>query len=378
MTENISLNQAETIALAEGALELDPLNRDALVTLAVIYDDYSQLTDKALRIYQKAIRAYPYDLYFIYEYFTNLIGNKTPCEELDGFYNSLELDGLEEKYKNRLRYFTLACSDPEEAERFKSTVTTDNVEWYMELVDPLARYTAVEKRYRDNPNQRNAFLHYYHLQLLGATNDSKAVFDGIDLSSQGFWATYTYTVSYFTDIELPEKTWDVLWQALAQNNYFAIYIDDALVLFDMAQRQEQLAQLRKRIAGLTPPDVSIEQLDNLSSYVAILDILSEHQKAISMANEALGLLEEYKNLYPREYAFYGLSIYELRLNLTTKQFGIAERILNNYPDKSEFVWWHLEPTRYLYKDIADQPVVQQLLSTIEQERNKLREELGLH
>lgn len=146
----------------------------------------------------------------------------------------------------------------------------------------------------------------------------------------------------------------------------------------MAQRQEQLAQLRKRIGSLTPPDVSVEQLDNLSSYIDILDKLGEHQKAISMANEALRLLQKYKNLYPREYVFYRLSTYEFGLNLTTRQFNIAERILNNYPDKSEFAWWHLEPTRYLYKDIADQPVVQQLLSIIEQERNKLREELGLH
>ena len=71
-------------------------------------------------------------------------------------------------------------------------------------------------------------------------------------------------------------------------------------------------------------------------------------------------------------------MYEFALNLTTRQFGIAERILNNYPDKSEFASWHLEPTRYLYKDIADQPVVQQLLSTIEQESATMREELGLH
>ncbi|MDC8829251.1 hypothetical protein [Alteromonas gilva] len=378
MTENVSLNEAETIALAEAALELDPLNRDALYTLAVTYDDYSQLTDKALRIYQKAIRVYPYDFYFIHAYFTNLIVKKTPCVELDGFYNSLELEGLEDKYKNRLRYFTLACSAPEDAERYKSTVTTENVERYMEYVDPMQTYKSVEKRYRENPNQRNAFWYYYLLQVLGATNDSKAVLDDIDLSSHGYWATYTYTASYFTDIELPEKNWGELWQALAQNNYFAIYIDDALALFDMAQKQEKLAQFRQHLAGLTPPDVSIEQLYNLYSYVEILYKLGEHQKAISIANEALRLLEEYKHLYPREYVFYGLSKYEFALNLTTRRFDTAQRILNNYPDRSEFAWRHLEPTRYLYRDIADQPVVQQLLSSIEQERTKLREELSLH
>ena len=378
MTENVSLNEAETIALAETALELDPLNRDALYTLAVTYDDYSQLNDKAAQIYQKAIRAYPYDFYFIHEYFINLIVKKTPCDELDGFYNSLALEGLEDKYKNRLRYFTLACSAPEEAERYKSIVTTDNVERYMQLVDPLQRYISVEKRYRENPNQRHAFWYYYLLQLLGATNDSKAVLNDIDLSGQGFWATYTYTASYFTDIALPEKSWDELWKALVHNKYFSIYVDDAVVLFDMAQKQEQLAQFRQRIAGLTPPDVSIEQINNVYSYLQILNKLGEQQKAISIANDALRLLQEYKNLYPRAYVFYKLSSYELMLNLITRQFDIAERILNNYPDRSELVEWHLEPTRYLYKDIADQPVVQQLLSIIEQERTKRREELGLH
>ena len=378
MTENVSLNEAETIALAEAALELDPLNRDALYTLAVTYDDYSQLKDKAARIYQKAIRAYPYDLYFILAYFPNLIVKKTPCEELDSFYNSLELEGLEDKYKNRLRYFTLACSAPEEAERYKSTVTTDNVERYMEFIDPLQLYISEKKRYRENPNQRHASRYYYFLQILGATNDSKAVLNDIDLSSQGYWAAYTYTAGYFTDIALPEKSWDELWQALVINKYFSIFIFDALVLFDMAQKQEQLAQFRQRIAGLTPPDVSIEQIDNVSSYVAILDKLGEHQKAISIANEALRRLEEYKKLYPRAYVFYRLSTHELVLNLTTRQFDIAERILNNYPHRSEFAWWQLEPIRYLYKDTADKPVVQQLLNIIEQERTKLREELDLH
>ncbi|MDG6097421.1 hypothetical protein EXU34_08195 [Alteromonas sp. ZYF713] len=378
ITENVSLNEAETIALAEAALELDPLNRDALYTLAVIYDDYSQLTDKAIKIYQKAIRAYPYDFNFIHAYFINLIVKKKPCEELDSFYNSLELEGLEDKDKNAFRYFIQACHSPEEAERYKSTVTTDNVERYIEFVDLLQYYIRVEKSYRENPNQRNAFWYYYYLQLLGATNDSKAVLDDIDLSSRGFWAAYTYTTSYFTDIALPEKSWDELWQALVHNNHFSIYADDALVLFDMAQKQEQLAQFRQRIAGLTPPDVSIEQLNNLSSYVAILDKLGEHQKATSIANKALRRLEEYKNLYPREYVFYRLSVYELLLNLTSRQFAIAERILNNYPDRSELALWHLEPTRHQFKDIADQPVVQQLLSSIEQEQTKLREELGLH
>lgn len=378
VTENVSLNLAEMIALAEAALELDPLNRDALYTLAAIYDDSSQLSDKALKIYQKAIRAYPYDFHFIHEYFINLIVKKTPCEELDGFYNSLALEGLEDKYKNRLRYFTLACHSPEEAERYKSTVTTDNVERYIEFVDPIQDYRMVEKRYRENPNQRHAFWYYYFLQVLGATNDSKAVLDDIDLSSQGVWAAFTYTASYFTDIALSEKSWDELWQALVLNKYFSIYIDDALVLFDIAQKQEQLAQFRQRIAGLTPPDVSIEQLDNVSSYVAILDKLGEHKKATSIANKALRLLEEYKSLYPREYVFYELSFYELVLSLTSRQFTIAERILNNYPDSSEFAWWHLEPTRYLYKDIEDQPVVQQLLSSIEQESTNMRKELGVH
>ncbi|MDY6925962.1 MAG: hypothetical protein SWN10_02565 [Pseudomonadota bacterium] len=377
MTENVSLNEAETIALAETALEQDPLNRDALYTLAAIYDDYSQLTFDAQQLYLKAIRAYPYDFSFIHAYFVNLIWQYTPCKELDSFYNSLELEGLEDKYKNRLRYFTLSCHSPEEAERYKSTVTTDNVERYMQLFDS-PDYTIVEKMYRENPNQRHAYEYYRTLLKLGATNNSKAVLDDIDLSSQGVWATYTYTTSYFTDIALPEKSWDELWQAMVHNDYFSIFIDHALVLFDMAQKQEQLAQFRQRIADLTPPDVSIEELYNLYSYVQILNKLGEHQKANSMASEALRLLQEYKNLYPRAYVFYGLAIYEFELNLITRQFDIAEQILNNYPDRSEFAWWHLEPTRYLYNDIADQPVVQQLLSIMEKEQAKLREELGLH
>ena len=106
--------------------------------------------------------------------------------------------------------------------------------------------------------------------------------------------------------------------------------------------------------------------------------MGEHKKATSIANKALRLLEEYKSLYPREYVFYGLSIYEFELNLTTRQFGIAELILNNYPDRSELIWLHFEPTRYQYKDIEDQPVVQQLLSIIERERTKMRKELGVH
>jgi len=377
-TEHVSMTETQIMSLAERALELDPLNRDALYTLAEIYDDYSQLTFDAQQLYLKAIRAYPYDFSFIHAYFANLLWQYTPCDELDAFYNSLALDGLEDKHKNRLRYTTLACLSPEDAKRFKAEVTTEYLDLYMGVFSLTPYFVRARDNYHDNPNQRNAYTYYTYLSRLGATNEMETVLQTIDQSSAGSIAALTYTINYFTDNNQSDKDFEALWQALVPNTYYNIYFEDALVLLDLAKKQAKLTEYSQRIKQLTPPDISLKQLRNLSSYVAILDKLGEHQLVSAITRDVLHLIEQYKALYPREHVFYRIVEYELAQRLLADQFEQAQQVLTTYPDKSDLSWWPLETTRHHLKDHADQPAVQQFLATIEQEKTKMKEALGVH
>ena len=374
-TENDDVSHKQIIDFAEQALALDPLNRDAIYTLAVYYDDYDQLTDKALQLYQKAMRAYPYDSEFQIAYFIALSYQYTACEDLAKFVDSIAPAAIELVYKNRLQYFVLRCQSPEEAEVFKQNATTEDVSRYFSFIDISSELglLAAQHRYQDNPNQRHTAMYFYYLNKLGLEQRAQTLLDNIDMTSNGMWASFGYTGAYFNDYPLPNKSFDELWNALVRNQYFNINTDQAMVLIDMAQKSEQLGELRKRVKQLILPAPSIEQLYTTAPYIGVLRKLGYTAQAQSLAEQVLQLIAEYKLAHPASYDFYEvISRWEVFLSLYAGQFEQAQRLLQQLPEDSGIVWWGLEEVRYEFNDISDKPVIQALLSKIDSERMRLR------
>jgi TolB-like protein len=372
-TENDDLSDKQINDFAEQALALDPLNRDAIYTLANGYDDYAQLTDKALQLYQKAMRAYPFDSEFQISYFIALSFRYTPCEDLATFVDSIAPETIELVYKNRLQYFALACLSPADAQDFKQNATTEDVSRYVSYINPELGLLNAQRRYQDNPNQRTTHRYFYYLNKLGQQQRTQTLLDNIDMTSNGYWATYSYTAAYFNGYLLPNKSFDELWNALAPNQYFNIYSEDAMVLIDMAQKSEQLGELRKRVKQLIPPTPSIEQLNATVSYISMLRKLGDTAQAQSLAEQVLQLMTEYKLAHPASYDFYlPMPGYEFMLSLYAGQFEQAQSLLPQVPADSGIGLWGLEEVRYEFNDISDKPVIQALLSKIESERMRLR------
>lgn len=372
-TENDDVSAKQIIDFAEQALALDPLNRDAIYTLAVHYDDYDQLTDKALQLYQKAMRAYPYDSEFQISYFMALSFQYTPCEDLATFVDSIAPSAIELVYKNRLQYFVLRCQSPEDAHVFKQNATTEDVSRYYSYISSELSLLAAQRRYQDNPNHRNTVVYFYNLNSIGLPQRAQTLLDNIDMTSEGLWATYGYTTAYFNGYPLPNKSFDELWNALVRNQYFKMNTDQAMVLIDMAQKSEQLGELRKRVKQLIPPTPSIEQLYTTAPFIGVLRKLGDTAQAQKLAKQVLKLIAEYKLAHPASYDFYlAIPVYEIMLSLYAGQFEQAQSLLQQLPEDSGIVWLGLEEVRYEFNDISDEPVIQALLSKIDSERMRLR------
>ncbi|MEP1552508.1 MAG: tetratricopeptide repeat protein [Paraglaciecola sp.] len=373
VTENDDVTDVQIISFAEQALALDPLNRDAIYSLAVIYDDFAQLSDKAVQLYQKAIRAYPFDYDFQFHYFTTLASRFAPCEDIEKFVDSIAPAALELVYKNRLQYFLLRCLSPEDAQDFKQNATTEDVSRYVSYINPELGLLTAQRLHKENPNQRNTYTYFYYLNKLGLHQSAQTLLDNIDMTSNGYWGTFSYTAAYINGYSLPNKSFDELWNAMVPNQYFNIYSEDAMVLIDIARKSEQLGELKRRVKQLIPPTPSIEQLNVTGSYISFLRKLGDTNQAKKLAEQVLQLIAEYKLAHPASYNFYqSMSAFEFFLSIYAGQFEQAQSLLQQLPEDSGIGLWGLEEVRYEFNDISDKPVIQALLSKIDSERMRLR------
>jgi tetratricopeptide (TPR) repeat protein len=152
-----------------------------------------------------------------------------------------------------------------------------------------------------------------------------------------------------------------------------MFSEDAMVLIDIAQKSEQLGELRKRIKQLIPPTPSIEQLNATASYISVLRKLGDTNQAKKLAEQVLQLIAEYKLAHPASYDFYqSMAAFEFALSIYAEQFEQAQRLLQQLPEDSGIGLWGLEEVRYELNDISDKPVIQALLSKIDSERMRLR------
>lgn len=372
-TENDDVTDVQIFGFAEQALALDSLNRDAIYSLAVSYDDYAQLTDKAVQLYQKAIRAYPFDYDFQFQYFTTLASRYAPCEDIAKFVDSIAPAALELVYKNRLQYFVLDCLSPADAQDFKQNATTEDVSRYVSYINPELGLLTAQHFHEENPNQRNTHNYFYYLNKLGLHQRAQTLLDNIDMTSNGYWGTFSYTAAYINGYSLPNKSFDELWNALVPNQYFNIFSEDAMVLIDIARKSEQLGELRKRVKQLIPPTPSIEQLNVTVSYISVLRKLGDTNQAKKLAEQMLLLLEQYKLDHRASYDFYQyMAAFEFALSIHAGQYEQAQSLLQQLPENSGIGLWGLEEVRYEFNDISDKPVIQALLSKIDSERQRLR------
>lgn len=376
-TENVSMSDDENIAMAERTLELDPLNRDALFTLAVIYDDYGYSITKAQQLYRKAIRAYPFDSYFLRDYILTLVSSYTPCEQIKENVSNLDISGAEETLQHQIRYLILKCLEPDKAKKFLTTVTTEDIDYFTISLDFEASFKKYKVLYEQNPNQRFTTGYISHLLLLEDHSTVQSLMSSIDMKSRGFWSTYTYFDTYFTPNQQPAINFEELWERMRINDYFEIDSEYAMTLFDRAQKEENLSELRKRFYKLIPPENTLSQMYSLAGYALILKKLGENLEATARTQQALNVLLKYKKQYPESYQFYPLKWYELELLIIAKEYEQASALLESYPYRQVLVWFDIPSLRYAYKDELGHPFFKEFFSQVELEKQKMREKLGV-
>lgn len=376
-TENASMSNNENIAMAERTLELDPLNRDALFTLAVKYDDYGYSVTKAQQLYRKAIRAYPYDYHFVKGYILTLVSSFTPCEQINENVSNLDISGVEEKLQNQIRYLILKCLEPDKAKKLLTTATTEDVDFFTVHLSFEAWFKKHKLAYEQNPNQRHIFSYITNLSLLEDHSTAQSLMSSIDMNSKGFWSTNTYLDTYFTPNQLPAIKFEELWERMQIKDHFELSSIYASILFDRAQKEEKLSELRKRFYELIPPENILPQIHSVAGYALILKKLGENQEATARAHKALNVLRKYKKQYPESYQFYAIEWWELELLIIAKEYEQASALLESYSYRPDLVWFDIPSLRYAYKDELGHPFFKEFFSQVELEKQKMREKLGV-
>lgn len=376
-TENASMSEKDRTAMAERALAIDPLNKDALITLAGTYDDFGYSVTKAQQLYRKAIRAYPYDSYFLGGYVYTMVLSFTPCGQINENISNLDISGVEETLQNQIRYLILKCLEPDKAEKLITTATIEDVDFYTILMDFEAGFKEYKLLYEQNPNQRFTSAYIYHLSLLEDHSTVQTLISSIDLNSKSFWSTYVYFDTYFTPNQLPAINVEELWERMLIKDHFELPSKYALIFFDRAQKEEQLSELRKRFYKLIPPENTLSQIHSVAGYALILKMLGENQKATEIVQNALNVLRKYKKQYPESYQFYHLEWWELELLIIAKEYEQASALLESYSYRPMLVWFDIPALRYAYKDELGHPFFKEFFSQVELEKQKMREKLGV-
>lgn len=376
-TENASTREEDRTAMAERTLEFDPLNRDALFTLAVTYDDYEYSVTKAQQLYRKAIRAYPYDSYFIKGYILTLISSLTPCEQINENISNLDISGAEKTLQNQIRYLILKCLEPDKAKKFVATATTEDVDFFTIPLDFEAWFKKHKLLYEQNPNQRYIFSYINSLSFLEDHSTAQSLMSSIDMNSKGYWSTNTYLDNYFTPNQLPAIKFEELWERMQIKDHFELGSKYASILFDRAQKEEKLSELRKRFYELIPPENTLQQIHSVVGYALILQKLGENQEATARAHKALNVLRKYKKQYPESNQFYVLEWWELELLIIAKEYEQASALLESYSYRPDLVWFNIPALRFAYKDELGHPFFKEFFSQVELEKQKMREKLGV-
>nr|WP_136250418.1 tetratricopeptide repeat protein [Ningiella ruwaisensis] len=375
-TENDDVSIKHIIKLAERALELDPVNRDALLSLAVVYDDFDQLTDEALQLYEQAVATYPHDYEFWFQYFGVLVSRLAPCEDIADLVARIPSQATTATFRNRLDYFVLACLAPEEAEDLKARAKTEDIERYTRY-RPIGEAQIGNILYLESQNERNTALQFYALSRLGAKDRAIKVLNRLDMQSDGLWATLAYTSGYLNGYPLPDKTFDKLWHAIIQNEFFWLSTTEAIVLVDLARRSEQISELRQRVRQLVPPTLNRQQLYTSFNYLFMLRLLGDNEQSIAVANQLLDMLTNYQKAYPESFAFYQLHAVTLFTAMAVGNMAHAESMLEELPQSSAIALFGLEETRYLFRDLGDHPLLEKVLTAIDNNRQYLRNKYEL-
>jgi TolB-like protein len=366
----------DDIILAKQTLELNSKNLDALITLAVIYDDFPQFIEQAESIYQTIVRYYPGEASSYTRLLSFKMGLRRPCKEIDSYLKTIPEGVLEAQQLAEYEFMLSYCLNPKllEAGIDKLSELPDS-----RLVrrdhDALYNLNQAEQRFQQNPNQRFAsvLMFFYSYSVPEKLTELMPL---INFNRVGYWPVYATASAYKAQIDIGYKPLDFItsYESIIQNGTNSLLLP---ALVEQGVKEERIDELEQYLKNVPEFEISTDTL----FYVEGLFLLQYHTghkaEALQTAQTALDKILEYKQKHPSSYRYWQLYYSAFLFAVYAEQPELALTILNQ--DFHEHAaYWLFDPSyeRFILKDYAHYEAVQELFRRVDASRAKVRKQLG--
>ncbi|MDH3990695.1 MAG: winged helix-turn-helix domain-containing protein, partial [Gammaproteobacteria bacterium] len=344
------------VDIALRALELDPTNLDALITVAVTADDFAEHRIKAKKFYQEMIQYHPGRKENYARMLSYLQMTYAPCDEIAAFLEGVPSGAISSE---PVEEYDACLIQP-----WTSGFTDENYNDIANLVD-------------ENPNQRYLASLYMQQLRLGAMAAARETDLLLDYEVGGWWVSFAagYKGVYGQPADRPL---DRYIDYFVRINYGS-YDRSALFLLHQASQGGNVDQLVEYLDAL--PEFPIE-IPNQYSVVGLMALqhragrIEDSQRTGRLYSEAAS---RYLAQSPASYHHYHLARNHLIAAVYAGEFDAVEEILrtgvaDNHPywrDDIGVIQTFLAPWLEL-------GVVSEYMKRVEEDRHRARNALGLN
>ncbi|MFT5520053.1 MAG: TolB-like protein/adenylate kinase family enzyme [Enterobacterales bacterium] len=384
------ISEEKNITMAQQAMQLDRKNRDALLTLAAIYDDYPQTIKQALIIRQDLLRYYPADLMGYIGYFKLLIIMNNSCEELQAFLQTVPEGIFDVRLQQRLSFMIEHCLTPKLAEdKLLSTDYKYLANNSRAITDADWIYGRMKKRIMErNLNQRRLTYYYRRLLTLGAKESAAEIYKQIDLSKPGYWPIQITLQSYIYNIPTPKKPLDLI-DDIAEMFRNRTYLYVSVGLAKQSYQEERTEELRAFLDSVPEFPIGLMNLEFSIGLMALQYYSGEQALAKQTANQISDEMTDFKLNHPATFAYRRLGhLYFIAAFYSDNQ-ALAQQILDENFKENDASWGFLSVTggntviygygvmEFLLMPWKNNPTVIEYLNSMAKDRQRARQEFDL-
>lgn len=375
--ETILLTEQE-IQLAEETLKLDRKNKDALITLAVIYDDFPQYYEEAYDVYQDLIRYYPAEATSYTQMLSYMFSMHIPCEELQLFLDSIPKGVLNVDKKRQYDFVVMQCLTPVLAEKYLATLADKSIaEQSLFLTSASHRFKRRKELFDKNPNQRHILGYYERLLAMGATKSAEKVAKKIDFSLPGIWSLHGVLAGYIHDVKVEKKPFTIILdiEKILGNPSHPIV---SLSLSKQALSEEKTEQLHDYLDNVSDFPIAVNTSSHSLGLIALQYFAGEKQLSQQTAKQLYDELTQYKNRHPASFEYWQLYWEYLITAFYSGNEDQASKILYElFPDDADYGFRYFKHHEFALSPWKDHPVAIELLKRMKTDQQRLLEKYDL-
>ncbi|MGI9221918.1 MAG: FlgO family outer membrane protein [Woeseiaceae bacterium] len=347
------------VTLSNDTLQLDPSNLDALLTLAVTYDDFPAHRIDAIQYYQKMIRFHRgrKETYSLVLDYLPLVS--TPCEEILAAVHSVPEGVLSDEDRHwYVEHYGACVESPWETEW--------GDDWYSGSLEQV----------EENPNQRHLSILYMMQLRAGAFDAARQTELHIDFVEGGWWVSSAAVKMYMYNQGSIKPLMEHIRFFVAVN--YGSYDRSGLLLVHHGLTTGEFQYVGDYLERLEEFPIRV---GNEHSSIALM-VLQYHngeiEKSQQTARTFLESANEYLASHPGSYRYYNLAKLHLIAAFYAGEFEEAKHVLaTGFGEDHPFWTDDYAAVRTALHPWLDRPVAIAYMARIQADRQRVREKFGV-